>query len=132
MDGILVFDGSCALCSRCVRFLLRHEAAPLLRFASLQSRAGSGLLRAHGLDPGQLETLVLIADGRAYVKSAALIRISRHLSGPWRFLGAIRVLPERLRDWGYDVVARNRRHGPGLGGPCPVPPPEARERFLDD
>jgi predicted DCC family thiol-disulfide oxidoreductase YuxK len=128
MDSILVFDGSCALCNRCVQFLLRHEAAPLLRFASLQSRAGIGLLRAHGLDPGQ--TLVLIADGRAYVKSAALIRVSRYLSGPWRFLGAIRILPERLRDWGYDVVARNRRHG--SGGRCPLPPLEARERFLDD
>lgn len=37
---IVVFDGQCLLCNGWVQFLLRHDRAQRLRFASIQSAAG--------------------------------------------------------------------------------------------
>jgi predicted DCC family thiol-disulfide oxidoreductase YuxK len=36
-----------------------------------------------------------------------------------------------LRDWGYDLVARNRYRLFGKHDTCPMPTAETRSRFLD-
>jgi len=50
----------------------------------------------------------------------------------WR-LGAfvLELVPRRLRDWGYGVVARNRYRVFGRYETCLLPAPENRGRFLD-
>ena len=45
MDDVLIFDGVCNLCAHSVKFILRHEASPKLRFAPVQS-ADAGAARA--------------------------------------------------------------------------------------
>ena len=37
---VIVFDGVCLLCSRWVRFLLKHDVQARYRFASMQSASG--------------------------------------------------------------------------------------------
>ena len=78
-DGIVLFDGVCNLCARSVRFILEHERAPAIRFASIQSVPGGRLMRALGLDPDDAKTFVLIADGAAYTFKAdpLLVPMSR-------------------------------------------------------
>jgi predicted DCC family thiol-disulfide oxidoreductase YuxK len=53
-------------------------------------------------------------------------------SGVWRVLGfLLRIIPRRVRDWGYGVVARNRYRIFGRYDSCPVPSEDTRGRFLD-
>ena len=42
------------------------------------------------------------------------------------------VVPRPLRDWVYDIVARNRYRWFGQRDVCMVPTPELRARFLSD
>jgi len=88
MEPIVVFDGVCNLCANTVQFILKHEPAPTLRFASAQSMACSRLMREFGLDPDNAKSFVLVEHGNAYVRSAAAIRIARYL----RRVGVVSVL----------------------------------------
>lgn len=132
MPDIVVFDGVCNLCTRSVQFIVRHEAAPLLRFAPLQSPAGARLLQTFGFSPEDAKTFVLIANGRPYVKSDAAIRIAKRLRGAWKLVGLVRVIPPPVRNWIYDVVARNRYRWFGRTDACMVPTPELQARFLHE
>lgn len=127
---LLLFDGECSLCSSAVQFVLRHERDAELRFAPLQSAVGQERLRAHGLADAELDSLVVIVDGRALVRSNAALELARHL-GPWRMLRVLRFVPRRLRDWVYDWIARNRYRWFGKRDACWMPQPEQRGRFLD-
>ena len=60
--AVIVFDGVCALCSRWVRFLLRFDRAGRYRFAAMQGQQGSAMLRAHGLDPQEPMSFLLLDD----------------------------------------------------------------------
>ncbi len=128
----MIFDGVCNLCARSVRFILDHEADQTLRFTPLQSPAGSRLMRELGLDPEDARTFVLIADGKAYVKSDAAIRLSRYFRRAWMPLGLIKIIPRWIRDRVYDVVARNRYRWFGRLDSCMVPTPELRTRFIEE
>jgi predicted DCC family thiol-disulfide oxidoreductase YuxK len=130
LNDVVIFDGECNLCDHSVKVILKHEAAPTLRFTPLQSPAGARLMREFGFDPDDAKTFVLIADGRRYVRSDAAIRLSRYLSGAWKVLGAARFIPRPLRDGLYDVVARNRYRWFGRLEACMVPAPELKARFI--
>lgn len=131
MDNVVIFDGVCNLCARSIGFILDHEADATLRFTPLQSPLGARLMGELGFDPGDARTFVLLAGGKAYVKSDAAIQVARFLRGGWRFLGAIRFIPRPIRDRAYDVVARNRYRWFGRFDACRVPTPELRARFIE-
>ena len=114
-SDVMIFDGVCHLCARSVKFILDHESEPTLRFVPLQSPAGARMMRELGLSAEDAKTFALVVDGHPYVKSEAAIRVARYLEGPWRLLGGIRMFPRAFRDWGYNVVARNRYRWFGRG-----------------
>jgi predicted DCC family thiol-disulfide oxidoreductase YuxK len=132
VDNIVIFDGVCNLCARSVKFILDHEAEQTLRFTPLQSPAGARLMRDFGFNPDDAKTFVLIADGKPYVKSDAAIRVSRYFRGAWRALAAIKIIPRRVRDGAYDIIARNRYRWFGRSDTCMLPTPELRARFIQE
>lgn len=131
MDDLVVFDGVCNLCTASVTFILRHEADARLRFVSLQSTAGSRLMRELGLDPEDAKTFVLLARGEAFVRSDAALRVCGYFKWPWKALAALRVMPRPIRDRAYDLVARNRYRWFGRTEACMVPTPDLRARFIE-
>jgi predicted DCC family thiol-disulfide oxidoreductase YuxK len=132
LSDVVIFDGVCNLCVRSVKFIINHEADQLLRFTPLQSPAGARLLREYGFDPEDAKSFVLVADGKPYVKSDAAIRVARHLRGGWRLIGAIKIIPRPIRNWTYDVIARNRYRWFGRSEGCMVPTPELLSRFVEE
>jgi predicted DCC family thiol-disulfide oxidoreductase YuxK len=127
---IVLFDGVCNVCDRLARFVIAHDPHARLRLAALQSDAGRRLLRAHGLREDDLDTFVLIENGRALVRSTAALRLMTLLGPPWSLLAAFRIVPRPLRDRVYDRVARNRYRWWGKRETCMVPTPDVRSRFL--
>lgn len=128
---MLLFDGACHLCQRSVRFVLRHERAPAILFAALQSDTGRALLRDLGMPPDFLSSLVFFEEGRTFTRSEAALRLARHLRAPWSWLQVMRALPRVLRDPIYDWVARHRYRWFGRDDEaCLMPNAELRERFL--
>ena len=127
---VLVFDGVCVLCSRWVRFVLRHDRGQRVRFAAMQSVSGRALLSAHGLDPDDPTSFLLLQGGRAYQQTDAILRLLAGFGGAWRATAALRLLPAALRDALYRTVARNRYRWFGRNDTCLVPSADVRERFL--
>ncbi|WP_426492787.1 thiol-disulfide oxidoreductase DCC family protein [Hymenobacter sp. 102] len=131
-SAIILFDGVCNLCNGFVQFVIRHDAAGRFRFAALQSEAGQALLRQHRLPtPTEPDSVVLVMGDRAYMHSAAALRILRGLTGGWRWLAGLGLLvPRRLRDAVYRLIARHRYQWFGRQEACWMPTPELRARFL--
>lgn len=128
--ALVLFDGVCNLCQGSVQFILKRDPRGRFRFASLQSDEGSRRLAEHGLPSESLTTLVLLEEGKAYLRSTAALRIARHLSGAWPLAAVFLLVPRPLRDRIYDFIARNRYRWFGKTEACLLPRPEWRERFL--
>jgi predicted DCC family thiol-disulfide oxidoreductase YuxK len=125
----VLFDGPCNLCNSSVLFIIDRDPNARFRFASLQSPAGRAAMTKSGLDDGSPESVVLI-DGRgAWRESDAALRIAAGLAGPWRLLGALRVVPRPLRDAAYRFVARRRYRWFGRDE-CRLPTPELAARMV--
>jgi predicted DCC family thiol-disulfide oxidoreductase YuxK len=129
-SAIILFDGVCNLCNGFVQFVIRHDAAHRFRFASLQSEAARQLLQDLPPTSRGIDSVVLIENGRYYQRSAAALRILRHLSGGWPLLYGFIFLPPFIRDWLYDRVALNRYRWFGKREACLLPTPDLQARFL--
>ena len=133
---VLLYDGLCGFCDRTVQWLLRVDRGRVFRFAPLSGEFATGVLSRHP-DLQGIDSLVLVEpaedgnSGRVWVRSGALIKCAKHLSGMWHLLTALALVPRPLRDWGYDAFARRRYRLFGRFDECPVPPPDVRDRFLD-
>jgi predicted DCC family thiol-disulfide oxidoreductase YuxK len=132
VDNVVIFDGVCNLCTHSVQFILRHETYPVFQFSPVQSPYGALRMRELGLDPHDARTFVVIANGVVHTKSDAAIVLSRHFRAPWRWLGAVRIIPRPVRDWVYDLFARNRYQWFGRTSECMVPTSQIRTRFIED
>jgi predicted DCC family thiol-disulfide oxidoreductase YuxK len=129
-DRVALFDGVCNFCNGSVQFLLAHDPAGRLRFASMQSPTGQALLAWYGLPLDRFDTMVFLEDGHPYVKSTAILRLVRHLAWPWSLLSLGIIFPRFLRDWAYDHLAHNRYAWFGRRESCMLPGPDIRKRFV--
>ncbi len=128
---VILFDGVCSLCDASVRFVIDRDPAAQFRFASLQSTVGARLAAEAGVNASDLDTLVLVTESGALVRSDAVLEIARRLGRPWSLLARARGLPRPFRDAAYRLVARHRFSLFGRLDACRVPTPELRARFLD-
>jgi predicted DCC family thiol-disulfide oxidoreductase YuxK len=116
------FDGYCVLCSGFVAFCLKRDPEGALKFASAQSALGQRVLRALDLPEGTLDRTILLLDGgEVYVRSTAVLRALRHLSGPIGWLQPLLGVPAFIRDAIYNLVARNRYRWFGRLDVCILP-----------
>jgi predicted DCC family thiol-disulfide oxidoreductase YuxK len=127
---VLLYDGTCGLCDRSVRWILRHERDRELTFAPLQGATAAALRARHRDIPEALETVVLVEDDRVRLRSKAFLYVSKHLRAPWRWAYAVRWFPALVLDLGYAVIARIRYRVWGRVDACELPANEHRARFL--
>ncbi len=130
---IVLFDGSCGMCSASVRFMLARDPGDRFRFVSSKTALGQSLLAARGLPAGPGSVVVLDAD-RTLRNTDATLRLVREMPAPWRWLSAARFIPRPLRDGVYRLIAANRTRIP-VGrnktlDACPMPTPQQRAKFL--
>jgi len=127
---IILFDGVCNLCNGFVQFVIKNDPAQRFRFAALQSDLAQSLLQGMPVPHRNIDSVVLIQNGRFYQQSTAALRVLRHLKGPWPLLYVAIILPKFLRDWLYALVAKNRYRWFGHRDSCMMPTPELKARFL--
>jgi predicted DCC family thiol-disulfide oxidoreductase YuxK len=129
--AVILFDGVCNLCNGTVNFIIDHDPQGYFRFAPLQSDVAREKLAGTAAADADLDTIVLVENGTAYVRSTAALRIARRLTGPWSLLSLFLVVPRPLRDVVYNWVAANRYDWFGRRDQCRLPTPELKERFLE-
>jgi len=106
--SVILIDDTCTLCNRSVAFIVNHGGGDLYRFVSIYSDEGKLYLRKYGLPEGYDDSLVLLENRKAYVKSGAVLRISRKLDGAFPLLYGFIIVPRFLRDAIYMLVSRHR------------------------
>jgi predicted DCC family thiol-disulfide oxidoreductase YuxK len=128
---IVLYDGWCNLCDSSVAFLLQRDRQARLRFAALQSAAGKALLGRCESNERLDGTLVLVYQGRCRTRSDAVLTILGLLPWPWPLLGWLRLIPRRLRDRIYAIIARHRLAWFGRAGVCQTSLAGYAERFVE-
>ena len=118
MQQIILFDGSCNLCSAAVQFILRRDKVRQFQFVSLQSDEGKRLLQQYtiGSSPSpplpaannHFDTLIYIRQNKVFIKSTAVVHVLSDLGGSWKICYALLVIPKFLRDALYSLIAKNR------------------------
>lgn len=127
---IILFDGICNLCNTSVNLVIKKDKKDLFRFAALQSEIGKTYASKFNIDISEIDSILLIDQDKIYVKSTAALHITKSLSGGYPLLFSLMIVPNFIRNWAYDFVARNRYKWYGNRETCMVPTPELREKFL--
>jgi len=127
---LVLYDGTCGLCARSVRWILRHERDHELRFAPLQGETAGALRARYPNIPASVDTVIYLDGERAHLRSKAFLHMARHFRAPWRWLYAVRWFPGFLLDLGYRLVAATRYKVFGRVDRCELPSPKHRARFM--
>ena len=133
---VLLYDGECGFCDKSVQVILKHDRRGLMRFAALQSNYGRAVVSRHQ-SLSNVDSLVLVEpsnqahEEKVFIRSTGVLRVAAYLGGAWKLLLVGYLIPRPVRDWMYNVVARNRHKLIGAPAACMIPSPEVRTRFLD-
>tara|TARA_R110001583_G_scaffold175827_1_gene330494 strand:- start:63 stop:473 length:411 start_codon:yes stop_codon:yes gene_type:complete len=128
--SIILFDGVCNLCNASVNFIIKHDKKAQFLFASLQSDAAKEKLLQYNSKKIKMDSIVLIQNNKIYEKSTAALRIAKDLSGGFKFLYALIIIPKFIRDLGYNYLAENRYKWYGKKESCMIPSSEIKNRFI--
>lgn len=127
---IIVFDGICNLCNFSVQFIIKRDKNKRFKFVSAQSDIGTAILEKYNFSVENLRTLLLIKEGNVFIKSSAILEIIKTFGGIWSLCSIFSILPEWIRDFMYDLVAKNRYRFFGKRDSCMMPSEDIRSRFL--
>ncbi len=128
---VLFFDGECNLCNSTIDFVIRRDRKRNFRYAALGSAVADSLLPDDLPEKHNLESFILLVEGKTYVRSEASLRVATWLPFPWNLCRLLLLIPSVLRDPVYRFVSRRRYEMFGKRATCRVPSPEERELFLE-
>jgi predicted DCC family thiol-disulfide oxidoreductase YuxK len=126
---VVLFDGVCKLCNGSVNFILPRDSKGRLKLAPLQSDYARAVLKEHGKNPDALNSMMLLEGERLTVKSTAVIRISKYLGGAWPLCMIALIIPPFIRNFVYDIIAKNRYRWFGKFDTCRLPEAGLEDRF---
>jgi predicted DCC family thiol-disulfide oxidoreductase YuxK len=129
-EKLILFDGVCNLCNGFVKFIIRRDKKGKIRFAPLQSDAAKNSLHAFGHYPEKSDTVIYISGNKFFDKSSAVLNILKDLGRGWQLMFVFIILPPFIRDWFYDLVAKNRYRIFGRSDTCMIPTSEIKNRFI--
>ena len=128
---VILFDGVCNLCNGVVNFLIDRDADARLRFGALQSSEAAEILAGLDFDTTDVDSILLVHQGKVRVRSDAALGIARELGGIWHLARIFLIVPRPVRDLVYNWVARSRYKWFGRRDECRIPTAELRLRFID-
>ena len=129
---VILFDGVCNLCNASVQYVIKHDKKKLFRFASLQSSFGESVLKQYDLPVNTFNSFILLSDNKIYTRSTAALLVAKKLSGLIKLLYGFIIIPKFIRDFVYDIIAKNRYKWFGKKEACWVPTPELKSLFLNE
>jgi len=129
-DKVILFDGVCKLCNAWCRFIIHYDKNQLFKLVSMQSEKGQTILEHLEQPTDYFETMLYLENNKLYEKSAAFIRIVKHLPFPISLLFILKLIPNIIRDYVYDRIARNRYKIFGKYNKCTFPTEDHNNRYL--
>lgn len=127
---IVLYDGVCNYCNDKINFIIKNDKQDIFRFVALQSETGEKIIKHLGID-ASIDSIILYEPGYAYfIKSEAVFRIIKHLSSAVKLLLIFNFIPTSIKNFFYDIIARNRYNWYGKKESCMMPTEEIKAKFL--
>jgi len=108
MKDIIFYDAACPLCSRVVRFILKHERNENILFSALQGEHARSFLPLEGIDHIDMKTFYLFKAGTIYERSTAALCLIPYLKWYFNIFLVFWIIPKVLRDFVYMLVSKYR------------------------
>ncbi len=125
---LIVYDDSCFMCSRFVRFALARDQG-LFYVSGPRNPRLADWLDSHDVDPEE-SVIVLLSPEEYYTAADAVSYIWHQLNKPIpQIASLIDRLPNRMRHTIYRAIAKNRKRFQHEGN-CPRLSSELRNRML--
>lgn len=126
--NIIFFDGVCHLCNGFVDAVISRDKSHAYLFAPLQGETAKELLPPEDLT--QLDTVLYYESGKIHRRSAAILKVLVGLGGVYRLMALAWIIPGFLRDFFYNVIAKNRYSWFGKRDFCRLPTPQEKNYLL--
>ena len=118
MDTLLL-DGDCGLCNRGAMFLQpRISPSKSLRILAIESEEGKKLISTLSEKQQNADTVYLFKNGKSYIRSAAIVRLSNYLRWWWRPMAFSWLIPLPIRDVVYRFIAKRRMRSSSAPDHC--------------
>tara|TARA_B110000902_G_C14244711_1_gene563833 strand:+ start:593 stop:1009 length:417 start_codon:yes stop_codon:yes gene_type:complete len=128
---IVIFDGVCNLCNSSVLKVIKNDKKNTFLFAALQSKSGQEIINYLKIDISKIDSIILYEPGVSYdIKSTAVLKVMNDFGGLWFLTQVFFIFPEKLRNFIYDYIAKNRYKWFGKKESCMIPTPKLLIKFL--
>jgi len=129
---LILFDGVCNLCNSSVQYAIKHDKNNLFLFTALQSNIGQNIIEHYNIDTSKIDSILLYTPEKGiHYKSTAALKVAWKLGFPINLLAIFLIVPNFIRNWVYDFIAKNRYKWYGKKEACMIPTPELKSKFLD-
>ena len=126
---LILYDGHCLLCNRFITSIVAGDKSDSIHVAPLQVY--------HQLEPTSarpinkdVDSVVLLTKDEISYKSNAVLKLRMFQSRFGWFYRLVMFIPRFIRDWFYDIVARNRLSWFGQSETCIMPSVDSRKKYL--
>ncbi len=127
--SVVLIDGQCLLCHGFAKRILNSDKKNRFKLGYLQTFVNDDLVKT--IKPqSHVDSVILIKNGKPYIKSEAALRVMKSLGGLYRISMVFRLIPKFIRDIVYDWIARNRFGWYKKLDECPIPPQKWRDKFI--
>ena len=116
-DSVIIFDVDCLLCNRFVQIVSVIDKKDSIYFTRLSGKTANYIL-SNNKNLVDVDSIIFYLNGNIYIKSDAVIRISKSLGFPYNMMSVFKIFPRSMRDIFYDFVARNRYKFFGKANKC--------------
>ena len=105
----VLIDGYCPVCTGWAAFINKRDSSNRFSVVAQETTEGEEVLSYLPENMSELDSVFLINEsGKWYAQSSAVIRILLGLGFPYNFGAIIWLVPSPIRNFAYDLYARNR------------------------
>ena len=132
-EYVLLYDGYCPTCNWSVNYILEKDVNDKsMKFASLQSNFAELILKSD-TRLRNVDSVIVFGkkSGRLWIKSDAFFEVMKYLGGYYKLFLIFKIVPKFIRNFFYDLFAKNRYRFTGKYDVCMLPDKQTRERTIE-
>jgi predicted DCC family thiol-disulfide oxidoreductase YuxK len=127
---IVLFDGVCNYCNARINFIINQDKRKTF-FCNTSIKCPQRILKQWGLPVDSFESFLILDKGKLCSESTAALRLYNKLPWYWKWTQSFRIFPKFIRDWVYNIIAKNQYKSFGKKGLTRGAAPELKERYLN-
>ena len=128
LKTVVFIDDECIFCNYWGNFILKNDQSNSIFISPANSSFFKEVQNKYKLLPNPRETIILLYNNNIFEKSNAVIKIARLMKNWHSILIICYLIPKILRDFLYDVIAKNRKSL--MTDSCVIDELKQREKYI--